>query len=134
MEAHAARLIWYDGAEYQVTKEVDELFRQNYGRFEINAITGIQKTNGDFLLSVQRREFPEEDPTFEDLETLQQDVPGLVAQYVLENKDVNDLHREAYHRHFPGGGSQRVNHAFTTPLREQNILATTPEEVRRRKK
>ena len=130
LEARAARLIWYDDAEYQVTKEVEELFGQNYGRFEVNAITGLRKTNGSFLLTVQWRSFPEEDSTFEDLETLQQDVPGLVAQYLLENKDVDDLHREAYYRHFPGGRSQRVNHAFTTPPRDQNILATTPEEVR----
>ena len=33
LEAHAAKLIWYDSTEYQVTKEAEELFRQNYGHF-----------------------------------------------------------------------------------------------------
>ena len=53
LESHAARLIWYDGSDYEVTKEVDELFCYNYGRFEVDATTGLQKTNDEILLLVQ---------------------------------------------------------------------------------
>ena len=51
-------------------------------------------------------------------------------QYLLENKNLNEIHREACDRYFSGGGLYRVNHVFTTPPRERGILARSLEDVK----
>ena len=99
MEAHSARLKWYDGKNCKITEEVKTVFLQNYGRFEVKKLLDIDFRMGEYVLLVWWRGFTEEEATWVPIRQLMQDVPELTSQHLIDNHHRNKKYDYAYNRH-----------------------------------
>ena len=86
-ESHGRRLRFFRNSSFKVTEEL----RQHlcYQRNELHSVeefTGVRKKGADLQLRVKWRGFPEDESTWTNLLSLQEDVPDMVNDYLEDLK------------------------------------------------
>jgi len=84
-ESHGRRLKFFRNASYNVTEELKHhLAYQKGGLLVIDEFSGIRKKGTDYELRVKWKGFPDAECDWTDLATLQEDVPGMVDEYITD--------------------------------------------------
>ena len=87
LEAHSARLKWYDGKGYRPAEEVRDVFLKNYGQFEVKQLMGVEMRDGEYCAKVWWRGFEEEEATFVQVRQLMEDVPDLMVEHIIAHRE-----------------------------------------------
>ena len=84
-EVHGRRLRFFRNSSFRVTEELrDHIAFQKNELFIVEEFTGIRKKGTEFELQVKWRGFPKSESDWTSLNTLKEDVPQMVRDYIDE--------------------------------------------------
>jgi hypothetical protein len=88
---HGDRVRYYDDAQLNITEEIKAQFAHDNFSYEVKDFIGarINPETGLVQLLVEWKGFTTDESTWEDLVTLHEDVPVLVAKYASKLKSEN---------------------------------------------
>jgi hypothetical protein len=95
IHAHSSRLKYYCDSDLEVTADLKHQITHDEMRYKIQKIRDHDvKEDGIFLL-IEWEGFDEEDSTWEPINIINDDVPGLVKKYVFNLKDKDKMKKNS---------------------------------------
>ena len=76
-----------------------DVFLRNYGQFEVKKLLGVEFQNGEYCAEVWWRGFEKAESTFVPVEQLMEDIPDMMMQHIIDNKEKNEIYTGLYNRH-----------------------------------
>ena len=80
--AHSSRMWFYEGADYEPSDAVKNLFILHRGELSVEKIVQIFEEGGEYLVEINWRGFSEDMNTVQSLKELYEDIPELVREYL----------------------------------------------------